>query len=224
MNKIYAMIPARLGSQRLKKKNLAKVGNKKLIEYAIISAKKTKIFDKIIVNSESIIFKKFSDKYKVNFFKRNSKYATSKTTSDEVVKNFFDNFEDIDILVWINTTTPFLTSNDIKKIIRYFIKNKADTLITTEKKYAHANFCSTPLNYKKNTKFSRTQDLEPVETCNYALMIWRKESFLKSYKKISSGILSGKVVFYPLSGLGTLMIKKPEDLKLANYIMKNHKN
>ena len=42
--KIFAMIPARLGSQRLKKKNLAFVGGKALIEYAIISAKKVKIF------------------------------------------------------------------------------------------------------------------------------------------------------------------------------------
>ena len=61
------MIPARLGSQRLKKKNLALVGGKALIEYAIISAKKAKIFNKIVVNSESELFKKFSDKHKIDF-------------------------------------------------------------------------------------------------------------------------------------------------------------
>ena len=39
--KIFAMIPARIGSQRLKKKNLAFLINKKpLIEYVIQSAKK----------------------------------------------------------------------------------------------------------------------------------------------------------------------------------------
>lgn len=223
LKNVFAMIPARLGSQRLKKKNLKLVGGKALIEHAILSAKKANIFDKIIVNSEANVFKKFSDKYDVDFYKRNKKYASNFASSDLVVKDFFDNFSNANILVWVNTTTPFLSSKEIVKIVNWFIKkkNQADTLITTEKKYAHANFNKKPLNYKKNSKFARTQDLQPIEFCNYALMIWRKKSFLKSYKRYKSGILSGKVVFYPIYGLSTLMVKKIEDLELADFIMKN---
>lgn len=219
------MIPARLGSQRLKKKNLAFVGGKALIEYAIISAKKVKIFYKVIVNSESELFKRFADKHNIDFYKRNPLYAKSSASSDLVVKDFFENFHDADILVWINTTTPFLSSKEINKIVNWFVKkkSKADTLITTEKKFAHTNFEGKPLNYKKNSKFSRTQDLTPIETCNYALMIWKRKSFLNSFKKFKSGILSGKVVFYPITGLSTLMVKKIEDLELADFIMKNRK-
>jgi len=44
---IVAMIPARSGSQRLKNKNLALIGNKPLIYYAINAAKKSKAFNKI---------------------------------------------------------------------------------------------------------------------------------------------------------------------------------
>ena len=219
--KIFAMIPARLGSQRLKKKNLAIVGGKALIEYAIISAKKVKIFYKVIVNSESELFKKFSDKYNVGFYKRNPLFANNKASSDIVVNDFFKNFQDADILVWVNTTTPFLSSKQIIKIVNWFLnKSKADTLITTQKKFAHTNFDSKPLNYKKNSKFARTQDLKPIEICNYALMIWKRKSFLNSFKNFKSGILSGKVTFYPINGLSTLMIKNKEDLELADYIMK----
>jgi CMP-N-acetylneuraminic acid synthetase len=221
---IYAMIPARLGSQRLKKKNLALVNNKALIEYAIISAKKSKVFHKIYVNSESNIFKKFAEKYNINFFKRDSRFSKNNTTSDLVVKNFFDNFKDAEVLAWVNTTTPFQTHDEIKKIINWYLKSKADTLITTEKKFSHANFCGKPLNYKKNSKFARTQDLQPVETCTYSLMIWNRKVFLKNFSKYSSGILSGKVTFFPLSGLSTLMIKKREDLQLADFIMRNKKS
>ena len=52
MKKIFAMIPARIGSQRLKKKNLALINKKPLIEYVIDSAKKTKFFDEIYINSD----------------------------------------------------------------------------------------------------------------------------------------------------------------------------
>lgn len=218
------MIPARLGSQRLKKKNLALINNVPLIEYAIQAAVKSEVFDYIYLNSESSVFKKYADKYKINFFKRNKKFASSKTSSDLVVKNFFENFTDATTLVWVNTTTPFQTSEEIKKIINWYKKKKLDTLITTEKKFAHTNYRNKPLNYSIRSKFARTQDLEPIETCVYSLMIWNRKKFLDSFKKYNSGILSGKVGFYSLSGLSTLMIKNIDDLKLADFIMRHKKN
>ena len=42
--KIYAMIAARIGSQRLKYKNLALIDKKPMIYYAIKAAKKSKLF------------------------------------------------------------------------------------------------------------------------------------------------------------------------------------
>lgn len=222
MNKIiFAMIPARLGSQRLKKKNLAKVGTKALCEHAIISAKRSNIFDEIYLNTESLSLKKYADKYKIGFYHRSKELARNNTNSDLVVKDFFDKFKEADVLVWINTTTPFLNHQEIRNIVNSFLKKKANTLITTEIKYAHTNYRNKSLNYKKNMKFARTQDLKPIETFNYAMMIWERNSFLKSFKKYKSGILSGKVIFYPLAGLSTLMIKKKEDLILADFIMKS---
>ena len=49
MSNIVAMIPARIGSQRLKYKNLAIIQNKPLIYYSIRASKEAKIFDKIIL-------------------------------------------------------------------------------------------------------------------------------------------------------------------------------
>ncbi len=58
------MIPARIGSQRLKKKNLALIGRKPLIQYSIEAAKNAKIFDEIYINSDSVIFSKIAKKNK----------------------------------------------------------------------------------------------------------------------------------------------------------------
>jgi hypothetical protein len=59
--KIVAMIPARIGSERLKKKNLALLNKKPLIYYAIHAAKKSKIFKEIYINSDDKVFKKIYD-------------------------------------------------------------------------------------------------------------------------------------------------------------------
>ena len=45
--KVYAMIPARLGSTRLKMKNLALIDGKPMISYAINAAVKSGVFDKV---------------------------------------------------------------------------------------------------------------------------------------------------------------------------------
>ena len=58
--KICAMIPARIGSQRLKYKNLALINKKPMIYYAIEAAKKSGCFNKIFINSDHDIFSKIA--------------------------------------------------------------------------------------------------------------------------------------------------------------------
>ena len=135
MKKIIAMIPARIGSQRLKKKNLALINKKPLIEYVIQSAKKSRIFDKIYINSDDQIFKKIALKNNINFYLRNKKFGSSNTKSDEVVYDFLINNK-CDIVVWVNTIAPL--KQEIKKIIKFFIKKKLNSLITTNKLQNHA--------------------------------------------------------------------------------------
>ena len=45
---IIAIIPARIGSKGIPKKNIQTIGKKPLIQYSIESAKKSKVFDKIV--------------------------------------------------------------------------------------------------------------------------------------------------------------------------------
>ena len=220
--KIYAMIPARIGSQRLKLKNLSLLNGKPLIYYAIKAAKTSGVFDKIYVNSDDKIFKKIAKRYGVNFFNRNKKLGSSNTKSDEVVYDFLNNFPQADILVWVNSITPFQTNKEIKEIVNFFVrKKKLHSLITVENKKTHCNFNNKPLNYSIKSKFEKTQDLKKVQIFIYSLMMWKRKKFLNEYKKKRSAILCGNTFFYPLKNLSTIMIKKFEDLKLAEFIIRS---
>ena len=70
MNKNVCIIPARQGSTRLKNKNFKLFKNKKLIEHTIISAIKSKLFDKIILSSDSNKILALSKKYSITPFFR----------------------------------------------------------------------------------------------------------------------------------------------------------
>ena len=122
--KIYAMIPARIGSTRLRFKNLALINNKPMIYYSINTAKKSRIFDKIIVNSDHKIFKKIANRYKVDFYQRPKKLGSSRTKSDDVVADFMTSFPEASTVVWVNSVSPFQTIDEIKKTISFFNKKK----------------------------------------------------------------------------------------------------
>lgn len=58
-----AIIPARIGSKRLKNKNIKIFYNKPILYYSINAAKKTKLFDKIIVSTDSMKIKKIAENF-----------------------------------------------------------------------------------------------------------------------------------------------------------------
>ena len=141
-----------------------------MIYYTINAAKKSGCFDKIFINSDHKIFSKISKKYKVNFYKRIKSLGGSNIKSDSIVYDFMKNNPEADIVVWVNPIAPFQTAKEIKKIVNFFSKKKIDSLITVENKKIHCNYNGKPLNYIKNSKFAKTQDLKMIQTFVYSLM------------------------------------------------------
>ena len=74
--KILVIIPARKGSKGLKNKHLLPLGNKKLIEWVINSARKVNLIDKILLTTEVIIILKGI--LRVDFYNNKEKYLFSK--------------------------------------------------------------------------------------------------------------------------------------------------
>lgn len=224
MNKsIIAMIPARIGSTRLEFKNLAMIDGKPLIYYAINAAKKSKMFDKIVLNSDHEIFSEIAKRYKIDFFLRSKDLGSNDARSDDVVLDFMRNFKN-NICCWINPIAPLQTSDDIQNTINFFQDNNLDSLITTESKQVHGLYKNKPINFNIKKKFDLTQDLEAIKIFNYTIMMWNRNSFIKYYKKNNFSFFSGKFGTFDLSKLSSLIVKNKEDLNLINEIVINRKS
>lgn len=219
---IFAMIPARLGSRRLPLKNLALLNRKPLIYYAIEAAKKAGIFERIFINSEGAIFEKIAKRYGVEFYQRPARLASSQARSDSVVYDFIKN-NPCSIIVWVNPTSPLQTGEEIKRVVEHFIDKRLYSLITVKDEQVHCLYKNKPVNFKMQEIFLRTQDLIPVKRFVYSVMIWRSEVFRRTFEKNGHAIFSGKVGFYPVSKLSSIIIKKKEDLMLAELLLKTVK-
>lgn len=125
-NKIVCIIPVRKNSKRLKNKNFLKINNKIILNYTIEAAIKSKIFNKIIITSDSEIAKKSAKKYQVIFKNRPKKLADDKSSVADVSLNLLKtkelaNFEYFCVLY---ATAPQREAKDIIETFNLMIKEK----------------------------------------------------------------------------------------------------
>ncbi len=219
---IIAMIPARIGSTRLKMKNLALIDGKPLIYYTIEAAKTSGVFNRVVLNSDNEIFAEIARRYDIEFYQRPVELGSSSTKSDTVVYDFMSKHPS-DVLAWTNPTSPLQTGHEIKEVINYFVKERLDTLITTKNEQVHCIYQDNPINFRMEEIFAQTQDLEPVQPFVYSIMMWRSRTFIDVYEKHGHALFCGKVGYYPVSKKSALIVKTEEDLLLADFIVKSEK-
>jgi len=107
MQKFYitAMIPARMGSQRLKQKNLREVDGVPLITRAVRLSHDAGIFNEVWVNSEHPTFQKIAQQEGVKFHQRPPKLADNDATSEDFVYEFLKSHE-CDYLFQVHSIAP----------------------------------------------------------------------------------------------------------------------
>lgn len=217
--KIVAMVPAKIGSRRLAMKNLALINGEPLVYYAIKAAKESDIFDRIVVNAEDALFSEIARRYHVDFYKRPKRLVGPTTKTDVVVYDFLKK-NICDIVAWVSPIAPFQTGEQVKNIVEFFIKKRLDSLITVKNEQVHCIYKDKPINFEAKGLFARTQELTPVQPFVYSTMMWRRDVFVRMFEKKGHAILCGKTGFYPVSKLSAAIIKKKEDLMLADYLMR----
>ena len=215
---IIAEIPAREGSKRIIKKNLRPLNGKPMISYAIEAAKTSKYLNNIYVNSDSDEIGKYGKSLGVKYYKREKYLGEDNITSDEYNYDFIKNTNP-DILVQINPVCPLITGKDIDKIIKYFLDNDFDSLITVREEKLQS-FCNNkPINFDINKKLTRTQDINPIQICAWPICVWKADKFIKNYEDRGHAVFGGNLNLYPVSFFKSLKISYEEDFGLVEKIL-----
>jgi CMP-N-acetylneuraminic acid synthetase len=212
------MIPARYGSKRVKQKNLRLLNNKPLIHYVIDASKGSEILTDVYVNTENNIIGNIAIKKGIKYYKRDPSLATDDATLDQFTYDFIKGTNP-DVLVMINPICPFTESIDIDNVIRFFLENNYDTVITVSEKKLQS-FCNgKSINFDMNGMLPKTQDIYPVQICTWAVCVWQTKTFVESFKKVGYAVFSGKLGFYPLCFPKSIKISDEEDFLLAEKML-----
>ena len=103
----------------------------------------------------------------------------------------------------------------------YFIKEGYDSLMTVKDEQVHSIYKDVPVNFNKNGIFTQTQDLDPVRLYVYSTMVWRADVFKRAFEKKGYALLCGRLGHYTVSKLSSIIIKKADDLMIADHMMRS---
>jgi len=132
--KILVIIPTKLDSTRLEKKNIRELNGKPMFLYSVDYAKKSKHDITIVVSSESSEVKSICEQYSVEFDLRSADLCGDTEVVDvylDVVKRTFDRY---DLVVGLQPDNPN-RSHTLDECIDYMLENKYDDLITVNENY-----------------------------------------------------------------------------------------
>ncbi|AJK71589.1 acylneuraminate cytidylyltransferase [Campylobacter jejuni] len=220
--KYIAEIPARLGSQRVKQKNLRLIEGEPMIAYAIKACKNASSISEVYVNTESDLIGQVALDYGVKYYKRREELALNHVVSDQFNYDFLKKIE-CEALVMVNPVSPLVESVDIEEAINFFEINQLDSMISVKDEKLQCFYQERALNFNKDGLLPMTQNIDPVRVCVWTICIWRRESFIKSYEKNGYAVFNGKCALWSIDPLKSIKISYEEDFLLAEQLLRARK-
>lgn len=226
--KILCTICIRSGSKGFKNKNIRKINRKPLVLYSYEVAKKTKIFEKIFISSDSKFFLNICKKFGVkDLIKRPKVLSNDKSGKIEAIKHTLLSAEKkyntrYDYIVDLDATSPLRTANDIKGAFKKFLKSNSSNLfsVTNSNRSPYFNMVEIKnskiqLVKKAKMQYLRRQDTPLTYDLNASIYIWKRESLVKNKRLIQK-----KTGIYVMPKSRSIDIDDKFDFKVVSQIIK----
>ena len=225
---ILCTICARGNSKGLKNKNIKLLNGKPLVSISINQALRSKLFDKIIISTDSPKIKSISVKYGASYLSlRKKKLSLDGTPKIDVIKDVcleaekkykkkFDYICDLDI------TSPLRTILDIKNSFNIFLKSGSDNLLSIcdARKNPYFNMIEIKNGYVQRVISSKKiinsrQKAPKVYEMNASIYIWKRDILFSS-----SPLFRKKTFLYKMPFERSIDIDSASDWKLVKLLSK----
>tara|TARA_E500000331_G_scaffold336698_1_gene364065 strand:- start:659 stop:1360 length:702 start_codon:yes stop_codon:yes gene_type:complete len=224
---IICIIPARGDSKAIIGKNIIDFCGKPLIAWTIQQALGSHYIKDVYVSSDNSEILTISEQYGSKLIERPKDIARDESTSEEALIHAISQIEKntdetIDLVVFLQGTSPLRDSNDIDSAIDTFIKDDLDSLFSVcdlKDLMVWRNIDnvlqSVNYDYKKR---QRRQDIQQQYGENGSIYIFKPEIIRKHLNRIG-----GNIGIYLMDSWKIHEIDNKEDIGICEYFM-NIKN
>ena len=225
---ILTIIPARGGSKGIRDKSIAPINVRPMIAYSIQVALNSKVFDRVVVSTDSHKIAATARSLGVEVpFLRPKRLARDKTPGILPILHAIQWLEKnegyrSDYVMCLQPTSPLRTVMDIKKAVALAEKRKADGVVSVSPVEHHPYWMKKVNRQGRMSDFmllaraiARRQDLPSVYALNGAIYLARREILLNRKTWYTK-----RTYAYPMPRERSLDIDTPWDLHLAELILK----
>ena len=219
-NKITALVPIRVGSQRVTDKNFRPFANTTLLKLKLEILIQVDTIDEIVVNTNSDEAIQIAKDYGVSYFRREEYYASSECTNTEHWENLAET-TDTDYIIHTPCTAPLVKVKTYYDFINRF-NNSIDmgydscNSVSSVKEFLWLD--NKPLNYDLDF-VPNSQDLPDIYNLTFGISIIGKDDMLK-YKNV----VGKKPHFYVLDEIESVDIDNQIDFDFAEFLYSRCKN
>jgi CMP-N-acetylneuraminic acid synthetase len=232
--KIIALICCRGGSKDIPNKNIKKFSGKPLLAWVIEEVKKTGIFDKIIISTDSKSIAKIGKFYGAYIPGLRPKIlATDNSDVFDTHKYIFSklNYTDENSYICVLNNNPFINSSFIKTSFQISKKNKYNCVVLDSQKIKSDSLYYRQMKKKKNrlipifpkefskSKINRQFDNNFFSTINN--IRWGRPSVLSNYNTYKKFIIRNGIFPIFLPKIKNFDLDDLEDWKIAETIFNN---
>ena len=130
-----AVIPARGGSKGLKNKNIYPVAGKPLLAWTILQALASTSIERVFVTTDDQTIAEVASEFGAEVIVRPPELSGDKATSESAIIHAAgvierDHHIPIDIIVFLQATSPLRKPQDIDRAVELFLREGADSLIS----------------------------------------------------------------------------------------------
>jgi len=220
---IVCIIPARGNSKEIIDKNIINFCGKPLIAWSIEQALASNHINSVYVSSDSDKILNVSIKYGAKEIKRPDILAQDESSSEEALVHAINEIEQsdsnkIDLVVFLQGTSPLRSLGDIDGAINLFIKNNLDSLFSAcdlKDLMVWKNVDSelTSINYDYKNR-ERRQDMQKQYGENGSIYLFKPKIIRESMNR-----LGGKIGTYVMDAWKIHEIDNKEDIGICEYFM-----
>ena len=226
--KNIAIIPARSGSKGLKDKNIKDLNGKPLLAYSIEAAKSSKLFDEIMVSTDSKKYAEIARSFGANVpFLRSEANSSDKAGSwdvvIEVLNKYLEKGKKFDSICLLQPTSPLRTAQDIIEAYK-LLEAKQAGAITSVCEVDHSPLWTMTLpedlsldEFKKLDSDTPRQLLEKYYRLNGAIYIRKIK-----YDNNKIQLLASKEYAYIMPREHSIDIDTELDFIIAEAVMKRN--
>jgi N-acylneuraminate cytidylyltransferase len=217
-----AFIPVRCGSKSIPFKNIKEFCGKPLVYWNLEALQNSQNIDKIFVATDCEEIKSVVNSFgfsKVEVYDRDAQNANDTASTESVMLEFINknNFDDNDLFILVQATSPLTQTKDFDEAIAILKNNQVDSLLTCVRiKRFYWNEDGTPYNYDYKNR-PRRQDFNGILMENGAFYI-NSIANIKQHKNR----LSGKIAIYEMEEFTAIEIDEEDDWLIAEKLMRKH--